>query len=215
MSEEASKLTFDVITSILFGEDISNSMDLCPYYEASTNQTYLLNAHDSITKLAEDQAFQLMNPFNSIFPFLVDYNIGSQNRALIRNQKQCFIKFQEFLDKSRDKTSVYCKILEETNEKKENVFWDMIAFLIGGHESSAKSLTTGLFQLKKNPEAEQKLRQEIQTVLSNHGFMEGKRLCDIINPEVLDEMPYLSNFIKEILRFTPPAARSLGYKTTQ
>jgi cytochrome P450 len=28
-------------------------------------------------------------------------------------------------------------------------------------------------------------------------------------------MEYLSNFVKEVLRFTPPAARSLGYKTLQ
>ena len=57
MSEEASKLTFDIITSILFGEDINTTMDLCPYYDPATKQILQLNAHDSITRLAEDQAF--------------------------------------------------------------------------------------------------------------------------------------------------------------
>ena len=154
-----------------------------------------------------------MSPLNNIFPFLVDYNIGSANSALIRNQKQCFLKFQEFLEKSKDKTSVYCKILEETNERKENVFWDMIAFLIGGHESSAKSLTTAMCQLKKNPEVETKLRHEVESVLKKHGS-DMSPLCDIITPDVLDEMPYLSSFTKEVLRFTPPALRSLGYQST-
>jgi len=39
MSEEASKITFDVITNILFGGDINSKMDLCPYYDPNTKAT--------------------------------------------------------------------------------------------------------------------------------------------------------------------------------
>jgi len=34
MSEEASKITFDVITNILFGGDINAKMEYIPYYDA-------------------------------------------------------------------------------------------------------------------------------------------------------------------------------------
>jgi len=53
MSEEASKITFDIITNILFGGDINSKMDLCPYYDPITKSTTLLNAHDCITKISE------------------------------------------------------------------------------------------------------------------------------------------------------------------
>ena len=79
MSEEASKITFDVITNILFGEDINSKMELVPYYDPKTGMTTPLNAHDSITKISEAQALQATKPINSVFPFLVDFNIGADN----------------------------------------------------------------------------------------------------------------------------------------
>lgn len=53
MSEEASKITFDVITNILFGGDINTKIEYIPYYDAKSNSTILMNAHDSITKISE------------------------------------------------------------------------------------------------------------------------------------------------------------------
>jgi len=95
-------------------------------------------------------------------------------------------------------------VLEETQATKEDVFWDMIAFLVGGHESSAKTLTTALLVLKKHPEIEEKLRNEVNDVFPNE--------IEEITSDMLDKMSYLSCFVKEVLRFTPPALRSLGYK---
>ena len=89
--------------------------------------------------------------------------------------------------------------MEETKGKREQVFWDMIAFLIGGHESSAKTLTTALYQLKKQPDIEIKLKNEIISVLNSYGWKDGKSFEDIITPVILDEMFYLNNFVKEVL----------------
>ena len=49
MSEEASKITFDVITNILFGGDINSKMELTDFYDAKEGRYLKLNAHDSIT----------------------------------------------------------------------------------------------------------------------------------------------------------------------
>jgi len=100
---------------------------------------------------------QATNPIHSIFPFLVNFNIGASNKALILNQRNSFAKFKDFLNKTEDKSSVWFKVNEETSASKEDVFWDMIAFLVGGHESSAKTLTTALMMIKKHPEIEGKL----------------------------------------------------------
>jgi cytochrome P450 len=70
---------------------------------------------------------------------------------------------------------VYQQILKETNENKKGVFSDMLSFLIGGHESSALTLLTGLYQLKKNPDVERRLKEEVSKVLSKNGFNESKK----------------------------------------
>ena len=88
-----------------------------------------------------------------------------------------------------------------------------MSFLFGGHETTSKSLCNCLYTLKKNPDVEQKLKKEINEILLENGKYTFEDLYLILCHQKLDEMEYLTWFIKEILRHDPPACRSLGYKT--
>lgn len=40
-------------------------------------------------------------------------------------------------------------------------------------------------------------------------------LADLITPEKLDELEFLTMFVKEVIRYSPPGASSLGYRTKE
>eukprot|EP00345_Euplotes_harpa_P003758 CAMPEP_0168330234 /NCGR_PEP_ID=MMETSP0213-20121227/7596_1 /TAXON_ID=151035 /ORGANISM="Euplotes harpa, Strain FSP1.4" /LENGTH=214 /DNA_ID=CAMNT_0008333739 /DNA_START=1093 /DNA_END=1737 /DNA_ORIENTATION=+ len=86
-----------------------------------------------------------------------------------------------------------------------------MAVLFAGHETTSKTFLSALLHLKRNPHVEKKLRQEFNEVLLENGKFTVHDLDSIICNDKLEELEYLTYFIKEVLRHDPPAARSLGY----
>ena len=83
--------------------------------------------------------------------------------------------------------------------------------LFGGYETASRSLCGALYQIKKNPDYETRLKKEIHEVLLENDKYSIEDLDKILTLEKLDEMEFLSCFVKEVLRHDPPSARSLGY----
>ena len=75
-----------------------------------------------------------------------------------------------------------------------------IIFILAGFETTASTLTSLSFCLTKNPEAMEKLVDEVDAVVE---ASEGK-----IDQESIREMPYLEACIKETLRILPPIFRT-------
>ena len=71
----------------------------------------------------------------------------------------------------------------------------LATFYFAGHETTAKLLTWTLYLLAQNPEADEKLRKEID------GLEEGSPLTVV----ALSELQYLDQVLKEALRLYPPA----------
>lgn len=72
---------------------------------------------------------------------------------------------------------------------------EVLTFLLAGHETTALALTWTWYLLALNPEAEQKLHEELDQVLARRA------------PEVSDlqRLPYTERVIKESMRVYPPA----------
>ena len=94
----------------------------------------------------------------------------------------------------------------------DELFGDLLSFLLGGNETPSKTLSNCILFMKRNPECEQKLRKEIDDVLLKNRPLDKSNLSQFLNKESLDEMDYLNIFLKEVLRLSSPSARSLGYK---
>ena len=69
-------------------------------------------------------------------------------------------------------------------------------FFLAGFETSSTTMTFALYELSKNQEIQDKVRDEINTVLAKHG---GK-----ITYEAIQEMKYMDLVINETLRKYPP-----------
>nr|AHL88979.1 cytochrome p450 3044A1 [Brachionus koreanus] len=88
--------------------------------------------------------------------------------------------------------------LKKTLTNKE-ILSQSILFLLAGYETTAQTLCYVAYNLAMNPVHQQKLCEEIDTVLDRHN---GKISYDSVN-----EMKLMDNVIDETLRLFPPAMR--------
>jgi cytochrome P450 len=72
---------------------------------------------------------------------------------------------------------------------------EIMTFMLAGHETTALALSWTWYLLSQNPEAEQKLHRELNTVLAGR----------IPGYEDLPRLPYTDKVLKESMRLYPPA----------
>lgn len=79
MSEYSNVMTFEIISEILFGCDIRDKLDLVNYTD-STGSVHKVNLYECLMKISHDCSFASMKPLNVIFPWLVKFGVGSENK---------------------------------------------------------------------------------------------------------------------------------------
>ena len=77
----------------------------------------------------------------------------------------------------------------------DQLIYEMSSIVFAGHETTANALTWLTYALSQHPEIEQKVHDELDTVL-------GGRIPTIAD---LADLPYLNQVINETLRYYPPA----------
>lgn len=74
-----------------------------------------------------------------------------------------------------------------------------IMFILAGHGTTKSVVAFSIYLLVLNPEAQRKLRKEVDECFKEHGAQPSM--------EVIDKLPYLHGVISESLRMYPPASR--------
>jgi cytochrome P450 len=87
---------------------------------------------------------------------------------------------------------------QPTTAVRQAVASEMFDYNLGAHETSGNTLTSLLFELSRNPDIQEKLRQQLRTFLPPKGTV-----LTPINLKDLDSCPYLDAVILETLRFWP------------
>jgi cytochrome P450 len=76
---------------------------------------------------------------------------------------------------------------------------EVITLFIAGHETTANALSWTFYLLAKNPEAERKLRAELDESLGANGSRRAPTVAD------LPRIPYARRVVEEAIRLYPPA----------
>lgn len=83
----------------------------------------------------------------------------------------------------------------------ENVRYQVVTFLIAGHDTTANTLAWALYELSRHPDVEQKMLQEIVNVGITHDKLP--------TVEQISQLKYMHQVLKETLRRYPPV-RTIG-----
>ncbi|CAO3696204.1 unnamed protein product [Umbelopsis ramanniana] len=92
----------------------------------------------------------------------------------------------------------------------------IMTFLAAGHETTSVTVTWALHELSQHPEIQDQLREEIKSVFSNINYehplfadpigVDESELAgaDVPSFDEINNLPFLNNVVKEILRLIPP-----------
>ncbi|XP_065214526.1 probable cytochrome P450 6a18 [Planococcus citri] len=121
----------------------------------------------------------------------LDILIGMKNRSKhtekINKDQHEDVDFAKFMDQIGDKF-----VKNDVEMTLELMAAQCLLFFIGGFEGTSATLTFLLFELSQHPDIQDKLREEIKTIIEKN---DGQ-----ITYEILNKMPYLDMVIAEILR---------------
>ncbi|KAH7336792.1 bifunctional P-450:NADPH-P450 reductase [Rhizoctonia solani] len=185
-TEDFSKLAFDTIALCTFNYRLNSfySEGEPPFVKAMMD--FLIECNMRTRK----PAFMKKLPLKSNAKFKADAEVMNKlARQIIQDRKQNPIDKKDLLNamlNGRD---------PQTGEglSDQNIQYQMLTFLIAGHETTSGMLSFAMMHILKHPKVYAKIRQEVDTVL-------GK---DRIKFEQLNKLTYISAVLKETLRVTP------------
>lgn len=178
-------LAFNIVAKTLFSSDI--------------DEEKVKELGKIITEVQEVFAKEVRIPF-----YTQILNILGITDKNIRKSKQAKHIIQGVLDKRRNSKLEKNDLLDMLIHAKyedtqlpmsdEQLVDEMLILFIAGHETTANALTFILFEISQNPEAEKKLKKEID--------YEGE---NVFNAESLMKKSFTINVIKEAMRLHSPA----------
>ena len=128
--DEMKELTFEIIISILFGEDITDKIGKLKYKHTDGSISDM-NLEAFFIKLQDDCNASTRLLKTIMFPFLVDYNLTHPHNIIHDNILQIWKVLQDFLDNSDDRKSVYSQVLEiKPDLNRVSLMKDMVFFFL-------------------------------------------------------------------------------------
>ena len=201
-------VTFNIITTMLFGRNISGEIGKVEYIDSNNYTVYELDFADCYTRISKDIMGNRFTVKTLFFPILNRFDIMTPYNINYKNIRALWKATKEFLAKNREEDSIYNRMLQKEGAEEESVFQDLFGFLFAGHETSSHAIGSTVYFLYKNPEVKEKLEKELSEFMGKSHEEIGK----ILNKEKLEELDYLHMVVKESLRVDPPAGEALPYE---
>ena len=207
ITQMLSKIAFLIIFKIFFGQDILEKVSKCKYIDPSTGEEKMLPYDEMHMKNILNEFANYVEIKGKIFPFLANWKLIEPYKSCAKNIKEVIRISEEFCENSRDKDSYYHTSMKTGNFTKAEWVMDCITMLIAGYETTARSLTSILYLLKRHPKIHTKLKEE----LNNAGLfdLENKTNKDLYR--AYNECDYLYYVFREALRFDHPLPQGMVY----
>ena len=118
-------------------------------------------------------------------------------RRIVRHHQSEYV-----LDKGQHSDVLSVVLRSPQFTETEEIVSQCMAMLAAGHEASALALSWTLFELSKNPDCQQRLRDEVRANVPSPA------VDGTIDAAQIDQLPLLEAVVKESLRFWAPVPRS-------
>jgi cytochrome P450 len=189
VSEPLFAMAYDVLSNAVFGE---RSNFLWRLKETGEPDPVIHALADTMHEMTRRMAS--MNPLDWIYMF--DRWRPSQ-RKFWESQRIVWTYVKQIVSRRQnDQTESFLYHLLQAAAS-ENVVYDNVQTCMwAGHESTAAALSFLLYELSSRPDVQQKLRDEVTSVVGANGCLEY---------EHISRLPYVHAVVDEALRLHPPA----------
>ena len=203
---EMQKITFKIISIILFGSDIEN-MEPVLYQSPFDGSRKHLSFEEFFFALSKDIFDTYFSVKGRLFPILIKLNLIEPYKSNLVNKESFFKALNEFLSKSKDSDSVYRQVKDSGRFEQAGIIVDMISLLFAGFDTTSHGLCSMMYFLKKYPETMKKLKQNLQEQgIYQVDASQGSTLKDLY-----ENCDYLNMVVKEGHRIDPPSSSTLAY----
>ena len=144
LSFETSKLTFNIISKILFGRDIDKAANV-QYVYPDSGEVKSLSLAEYFIQYVKDELDAYVRPKGHIFPFLMTYKLAEPYKSNSINHNTLYAAIKEFLSTSKDDQSVYKQIMSQNNFKFDDILYDMMIMLLGGYDTISHLIASILY----------------------------------------------------------------------
>lgn len=125
----------------------------------------------------------------------------AEGRYVIRETARQMLRAKQAEEDEKKDTGIdiISVAMRSGNFEEENLLDQLMTFLAAGHETTAGALQWAVYALCKNPDVQERLREEVRTNLPS---------INVENPEpidaaAIDNLHYLNAVCNEVLRFHP------------
>jgi len=200
-------ITFNILTNVLFGDDVNElKTEKRPYLKAD-GQWEPTPFFEGLLLLGNSFLLQLINPITTMFPFINKYDLINPYKRDKANLINFTNLLKEIVYKSKDTKSVSYKVFKESPCTKQEIFEDLLTYMVAGSETSARTMVSAMYYMKKNPDILVKVKEE----LKSQGLVVGANFKEVLTMEVIQNLDYLTAVIKEALRMDSPTFESFTY----
>jgi cytochrome P450 len=206
---EMNMVTFGFFNLAMFGKDMMNVGLKTFDYEKDDGTMMKITMRDSLMEITKNMIESMKHPLTAFLPIMNEKELCNPFKRNRRNLNAFRKVLKQFLDQVTDEESVIKALLDDKSIDNDEMFEDLLGFMCAGTETSAHTLTTLFYHVKKKPEVLEKIKEE----LKENGFFDYDNLEAAYNYDNLMKLEYLNNSIKEALRIDAPVFETMEYKT--
>ena len=210
-SKQMNYFTFTAFNQILFGKDLEYISSHKVDYINHSNNTVKLEFREFFICMAKDLAYSWVHPLTLILPILNEFDLVNPFKRNLKNIDTFRATLKEFTAKCEDQDSIFFQLRENSDNKEDEIFEDLIFFMLGGTETSSHAITSAIFYLKKNASVLEKLLGELE----KNGFTRSVQKVENYTIDNIHKLDYLSYVVKESLRIDNPTTDSLKYEAKE
>lgn len=168
-----------------------------------------------------DNEWNLFIRWNPARPFVQWYNNYTMNRIIGQELDKLFAEYMTDETSASSRSVIHLAFAEYMAQRKGKPLpktldpdfkkWATIQirlFMFAGHDSTASTICYCFYLLQRHPEALDKVRAEHDTVFGTNINSTADTIRQ--NPHLLNQLPYTTAVIKEVLRLFPPASAMRG-----